>query len=54
MGALRAAAGVALPALKVQLRNVLHYHLGSPHLRTRQVMIEVRRLLDTEPEGLAR
>ena len=44
---LRAACADALPALKAQLRPVLHYHLGSPPLRTRQMMLDVRRLLDT-------
>jgi DNA repair protein RecO (recombination protein O) len=34
-------------ALKLQLRGLLHYHLGSPQLRTRQLMLDVRRLLDT-------
>ena len=43
---LRAACADALPALKAQLRPVLHYHLGSPPLRTRQMMLDVRRLLD--------
>jgi hypothetical protein len=27
---------------------VLHYHLGSPQLRTRQVMADVRKLIDRE------
>ena len=44
--ALRAACADALPVLKSQLRPVLHYHLGSPPLRTRQMMLDVRRLLD--------
>ena len=43
---LRAACADALPALKAQLRPVLHYHLGMPPLRTRQMMLDVRRLLD--------
>ena len=30
-----------------RLRTLLHYHLGSPMLRTRQVMADVRKLLDT-------
>lgn len=39
----RACAG-ALPALKVQLRSLLHYHLGSAALRTRQVMRDLQNL----------
>ena len=46
MAALRSAAGAELPALKSQLRALLVYHLGSPTLRTRQMMLDVRRLLD--------
>ena len=42
-GLQRACAG-ALPELKVTLRNLLHYHLGSSLLRTRQVMMEVQSL----------
>ena len=45
--ALRQASRGALPALKAQLRGLLHYHLGSPQLRTRQLMLDVRRLLDS-------
>jgi DNA repair protein RecO (recombination protein O) len=30
------------------LRQVLHYHLGSPLLRTRQVMADVQKLIDRE------
>jgi DNA repair protein RecO (recombination protein O) len=44
--ALAAACQRALPALKAQLRPLLHYHLGSPSLRTRQLMLDLRRLLD--------
>jgi DNA repair protein RecO (recombination protein O) len=33
-------------ALKTQLRNELHYHLGSAALRTRQVMVDTQRLLE--------
>ena len=49
LAALRLACAAALPALKVQLRPLLHYHLGSPPLRTRQMMLDVRRLLDAPP-----
>ena len=44
--ALRVASVPALAALKPQLRALLHYHLGSPQLRTRSAMRDVRRLLD--------
>ena len=54
--ALRQACRGALLALRLQLRALLHYHLGSPQLRTRQVMLDVRRLLDNArpPPPLAR
>jgi DNA repair protein RecO (recombination protein O) len=45
--ALRAECAVSLPALRGALRTLLQYHLGSPLLRTRQVMADVRKLLDT-------
>jgi DNA repair protein RecO (recombination protein O) len=47
--ALREACGGALPVLRSQLRALLHYHLGSSRLRTRQVMADVQRLLDAAP-----
>ena len=34
----------ALPALRTQLRGLLHYHLGTNVLRTRQVMLDVQTL----------
>lgn len=46
--ALRAAVAPVMSALRGPLREVLHYHLGSPQLRTRQVMAEVRKLIDRE------
>ena len=46
LAALRSASARALAALKPQLRALLHYHLGSPQLRTRSAMRDVRRLLD--------
>lgn len=49
MQALRLACGLSLAALRPQLRALLHYHLGSPQLRTRQMMLDVRRLLDARP-----
>jgi len=49
--ALREACRLDLAALRQQLRPVLHYHLGSPALRTRQLMLDVRRLLDRPPAG---
>ncbi|MED5619530.1 DNA repair protein RecO [Ideonella sp. BN130291] len=44
--ALQARCLPVLPVLRPQLRSLLHYHLGSPQLRTRQVMLDVQRLLD--------
>ena len=44
MAALRQACGVALPELKAALRTLLHYHLGTPMMRTRQVMIDLQTL----------
>jgi DNA repair protein RecO (recombination protein O) len=44
MAALQQACAAALPALKQQLRALLHYHLGSSVLRTRQVMLDVQQL----------
>lgn len=41
LAALQQACAAALPALKQQLRALLHYHLGSSVLRTRQVMLDV-------------
>jgi DNA repair protein RecO (recombination protein O) len=38
LAALRQACGAALPELKQVLRTLLHYHLGSDQLRTRQVL----------------
>jgi DNA repair protein RecO (recombination protein O) len=42
--ALHQACATALPELKTVLRGLLHYHLGSPVLRTRQVMLDVQAL----------
>lgn len=44
LAALQRACLAALPALKLQLRALLHYHLGQPALRTRQLMLELSRL----------
>lgn len=41
LAALQQACATALPELKSALRGVLHYHLGSPQLRTRQLMMEL-------------
>ena len=51
--ALRNACSTDLPALRAQLRTLVHYHLGSPPLRTRQLMLDVRRLLDAAPPSPA-
>jgi DNA repair protein RecO (recombination protein O) len=42
--ALQLACGRVLPALRAQVRTLLHYHLGTHVLRTRQVMIGVQSL----------
>jgi DNA repair protein RecO (recombination protein O) len=42
--ALQQACGAALAELKTSLRTLLHYHLGSSSLRTRQVMQDLQNL----------
>ncbi|MDL2338501.1 MAG: recombination protein O N-terminal domain-containing protein [Pseudomonadota bacterium] len=42
--ALQQACSSALPEWKGVLRGLLHYHLGAPVLRTRQVMLELQTL----------
>lgn len=44
LAALQHACAASLPELKTVLRGLLHYHLGSPVLRTRQVMLDVQAL----------
>jgi DNA repair protein RecO (recombination protein O) len=46
---LQLACAQALPALKTTLRGLLHYHLGTPRLRTRDVMIEAQQLMEAPP-----
>lgn len=46
MAALRQACQPQLTPLKAALRGLLHYHLGHKPLRTRQVMLDVQKLLD--------
>ncbi|MCU7373308.1 DNA repair protein RecO [Paucibacter sp. O1-1] len=46
MAALQQSCAPVLPALKTGLRALLHYHLGHKPLRTRQVMLDVQKLLD--------
>ncbi|MCV2423074.1 DNA repair protein RecO [Paucibacter sp. DJ2R-2] len=46
MAALQQACAPVLPQLKSTLRGLLHYHLGGKPLRTRQVMLDVQKLLD--------
>jgi DNA repair protein RecO (recombination protein O) len=46
LGALQAACRPVLPALRAQLRAMLQYHVGHGALRTRQVMLEVQRLIE--------
>lgn len=44
MAALRQVCAAALPAFKIALRALLHYHLGQPTLNTRQVMLDLQTL----------
>jgi len=44
LAALQQACNATLPALKGQLRALLHYHVGTPVLRTRQVMMDLQNL----------
>ena len=44
IAALQAVCAQWLPQLKAVTRGLLHYHLGSPVLRTRQVMLDVQSL----------
>lgn len=46
LDALRAACAGALSALKPQLRALLHYHLGSPLLRSREAMRQALQLIE--------
>jgi DNA repair protein RecO (recombination protein O) len=46
LGAVQAACLPALGPLRLQLRAMLQYHLGHGALRTRQVMLEVQRLME--------
>jgi DNA repair protein RecO (recombination protein O) len=47
MAALQGACAEAVTPLKTALRALLHYHLGTPRLRTRDVMIDAQRLVDS-------
>lgn len=47
--ALRQTCAAVAPALRGPLREMLHYHLGQPQLRTRQVRLGVQRLAETPP-----
>ncbi len=47
--ALRQACSTALPELKSTLRGLLHYHLGSDQLRTRQVLLTLPHSPQTAP-----
>lgn len=44
--ALMQACGTALPALRIVLRGLLYHHLGHAPLRTRQVMLDLQKLMD--------
>lgn len=52
-GALRQAVAPGAAALRGPLRQVLHYHLGTPQLRTRQVLADVQKLLITRGDSRA-
>jgi DNA repair protein RecO (recombination protein O) len=45
LGALHVACATRLDRLKPVLRALVHYHLGSPALRTREVMRDARKML---------
>ena len=47
--ALQQACASNLSELRLSLRTLLHYHLGSPHLRTRQLMLDVQALERVTP-----
>jgi DNA repair protein RecO (recombination protein O) len=47
LAALQAACASRIERLKPALRALVHYHLGTPSLRTRDVMREARLLLET-------
>ncbi len=49
--ALCTAALAAGPALRMQLRALLHYHLGTSRLRSRDAMRDARALLDAASSG---
>jgi DNA repair protein RecO (recombination protein O) len=44
LAALQHACSRGLPELRSSVRGLLHYHLGTPQLRTRQVMLDVQSL----------
>jgi DNA repair protein RecO (recombination protein O) len=46
LAALQQACLGALPPLRTALRGLLHYHLGHKPLRTRQVMLDVQKLME--------
>lgn len=54
LAALQAECAQGRSALKQFLRGLLHYHLGSPRLRTREVMIDAQQLLDSPLPGARR
>ena len=47
MANLQAACLDGLSPLRAGLRALLHYHLGSPRLRTREVMIDAQQFIDS-------
>ena len=53
MSALQQACASALPEWRGLLRGLLHYHLGSSVLRTRQVMMGLQSLVPSSPAPVA-
>ena len=51
LGALHVACATRLDRLKPVLRALVHYHLGSPALRTRDVMRDARQLTKLDPHA---
>ena len=52
MAALRHACRPIAAALRAPLRSLVHYHLGTARLRTREVWLEMQRLADPATRGI--
>jgi DNA repair protein RecO (recombination protein O) len=53
LAGLQSACLAALPALKITLRQWLHYHLGAARLRTREVMIASQQWAELPPSAVS-